>query len=91
MSLESERFNTDYLTFRKQVKNREFEVEARAKAISEETVEQRVKAALIRERDLMNAQMDKMARIYFDAGRWAAGARDSKAYKANEAMKRIDK
>lgn len=91
MTLEAERFNVDYLKFRQSGIDRTVEVEARAKMLSQDAIERAVEARMAREREQHKAQLISLTKAYFDAGRFAAGARDVAAYRGNKAMLKLEK
>lgn len=111
--VESERFNTDYLLYRRAAVDERVSIEQRAAELAKQIINVRVTEAVARERSRHRAQLEKrfvegckigrqearvelesanaqhrteIAKAYFNAGRYAQGARDTSAKKGNEKM-----
>lgn len=81
--LEKERLDTSYLDHGRQARQNSIDVQARAQLISEEMVKARVDVVMSRERKRFDSRLQNTRKLYFHAGRYAAGVRDESATKAH--------
>jgi hypothetical protein len=89
-TLENERLDTSYLDHGRQARRNAIDVQARAQLISEEMLKARLAEAMKKRKKLDDARIERVKKLYFNAGRFAAGATDDVALKCHEIVMGAD-
>jgi hypothetical protein len=82
-ALESERFDTSYLDARRSVLRRDQSERVLTSAEAESMTRAKVQSAVRAEKKRAAARAELIKKLYFNAGRYAGGARDETAQKAH--------